>query len=77
MPSLNDILREIEHLSDDERRILMDYMKRIEAQRSEDAAKPQRKQLFGRYRGQVYMADDFDAELPDSFWLGDDRAVSP
>jgi len=27
---------------------------------------------LGRYRGQFWMADDFNDELPDSFWLGDD-----
>jgi len=25
----------------------------------------------GLFRGKVWMADDFDAPLPDSFWLGE------
>ncbi len=25
----------------------------------------------GEYAGKIRMADDFDAPLPDSFWLGD------
>jgi antitoxin (DNA-binding transcriptional repressor) of toxin-antitoxin stability system len=26
-----------------------------------------------RYAGKVWMAEDFDAPLPDSFWLGDEE----
>ncbi|MEL6493400.1 MAG: hypothetical protein AAFQ95_25955 [Cyanobacteria bacterium J06621_3] len=35
----------------------------------ENAAKPPRK--FGQFRGQIQVADDFDAPLPDEFWLGE------
>lgn len=31
------------------------------------------KRVFGQFQGQLSIADDFDAELPDSFWLGDDK----
>ncbi len=30
------------------------------------------KRVFGQFRGKVHMADDFDAELPEEFWLGKD-----
>jgi len=26
--------------------------------------------VFGEYKGQIWMSDDFDAPLPDDFWLG-------
>ena len=26
---------------------------------------------FGQFRGLIQIADDFDAPLPDSFWLGE------
>ena len=29
------------------------------------------KRIFGQFRGKVHMADDFDAELLDAFWLGE------
>jgi hypothetical protein len=29
-----------------------------------------RKRTFGQFHGQITMAEDFDAELPDKFWLG-------
>ena len=28
---------------------------------------------FGEYRGKIEIADDFDAPLPESFWLGGGR----
>ncbi len=26
--------------------------------------------IFGEYKDQIWMSDDFDAPLPDDFWLG-------
>ncbi len=31
-----------------------------------------RKRVFGQYRGKIHLSDDFDAPLPDDFWLGRD-----
>ncbi|HRJ43795.1 MAG TPA: hypothetical protein PL105_18050 [Caldilineaceae bacterium] len=28
----------------------------------------------GLFAGQIWMSDDFDDPLPDSFWLGDDES---
>ena len=27
------------------------------------------KRQFGRFKGKIHMADDFDVPLPDEFWL--------
>jgi hypothetical protein len=36
-------------------------------------AESRRRSLLGSHPGWVtYIADDFDAELPDSFWLGEE-----
>lgn len=45
-------------------RVIVLYDDRLEAQRRTP-------RQFGRYRGQICMADDFDAPLPDSFWTGE------
>ena len=29
-----------------------------------------RERVFGQYRGKIHISDDFDAPLPDEFWLG-------
>jgi len=32
-----------------------------------------KKRVMGLHRGQGWMSDDFTAELPDSFWIGEDE----
>ncbi len=32
-----------------------------------------RDSLFGLYEGKIQMSDDFDDELPESYWLGDSQ----
>lgn len=32
----------------------------------------QQERILGLHRGEIWMSDDFDDELPDEFWLGDD-----
>lgn len=34
---------------------------------------PMKKRTPNLHAGQVWMSDDFDDELPDSFWLGEDE----
>ncbi len=36
-----------------------------------DKGKPPKRRL-GMCEGRVFMSEDFDDELPDSFWLGED-----
>jgi len=31
-----------------------------------------KKRILGLHAGQIWIADDFDAPLPDSFWLGEE-----
>jgi antitoxin (DNA-binding transcriptional repressor) of toxin-antitoxin stability system len=35
--------------------------------------KARKARTFGEYRGKIEIADDFDAPLPESFWLGGGR----
>ena len=32
-----------------------------------------KKRIFGQYKGRIHISEDFDAPLPDSFWLGEDE----
>lgn len=36
------------------------------------APQPVKERVFGLTKGTFTMSDDFDDELPDEFWLGDD-----
>lgn len=33
----------------------------------------QKERVLGLREGQVWISDDFDEELPDSFWLGEEK----
>ena len=37
-----------------------------------EESKPLKKREFGGLEGKIHIADDFDDELSDSFWLGKD-----
>ena len=37
------------------------------------ATPPKAPRVPGLHAGEVWIADDFDAPLPDSFWLGEDE----
>lgn len=37
----------------------------------QDLPVPKGKRRFGQFRGEITIADDFDAPLPDEFWHGD------
>ena len=39
--------------------------------KQDDAALQQKQRTVGEYMGKIWMADDFTAPLPDSFWLGE------
>ena len=43
----------------------------IESQTNGEASAP-KKRIAGLGRGTMQMSDDFDAPLPDSFWLGEE-----
>ncbi len=38
------------------------------SQPKEDETQAQR--VFGEYKGEIWVSDDFDVPLPDEFWLG-------
>jgi hypothetical protein len=40
---------------------------------NETASPVSKKRVFGQFREQLSIADDFDDELPINFWLGDDK----
>lgn len=37
---------------------------------SQSSAQKAQARTFGEYKGQIWVSDDFDAPLPDDFWLG-------
>lgn len=43
-----------------------------EKKRREQAKPPLKERVFGMYEGQGWVSDDFNDELPDEFWFGED-----
>ncbi len=65
--SLTELLPIVNTLSDSERLELMNLLvKQFAEQPSRSQVQPiSRKDLFGIWRGEIWMADDFDAPLDD------------
>ena len=65
-------LAEIEHAADalppEEFAILLEHL----SKRSRSMGVPPRERVAGLHPGAIVMAPDFDAPLPDEFWLGKD-----
>lgn len=72
MSNLTSVIEQIKQLTDAERQQLVDYLQSEQAK--SEPPKP-KKRVIGLHEhlGKGWMADDFDDELPDSFWLGEDE----
>ena len=70
LPQLAEALKEI---GEDEAIILTENGRKIGVAKSEEEiTQNAKKRVWGTHPNAVsYIADDFDAELPDSFWLGE------
>lgn len=67
MTDLQDLFETVEHLPDDDKIELLKHLQRL-IKPSQD--KP-RQRILDLHKGMVVIADDFDDELPDSFWFGE------
>jgi len=45
------------------------HLKNLVAHKSSN--EPSKKRTVGEYVGKIHISDDFDAPLPDEFWLGE------
>lgn len=71
--TVDTVLNQVEHLSFDEKLLLLERLAssvRIESKDTPSTLKKPR--VLGLREGQMWMADDFDAPLPDSFWFGEE-----
>lgn len=48
----------------------------VHVEPAEPSAVPPQPFTFGLHQGQIWMSDDFDAPLPDSFWLPVNQSAS-
>jgi len=48
---------------------------REKKRKNQTAAEPRKERVFGMYDGQGWISDDFNDELPDEFWFGEDFGI--
>lgn len=75
MSDLQTLFQEVDNLSPDEIKQLYDYIVKnhVEFVPVKPLESPLKKRILGLHAhlGEAWMSDDFDDELPDSFWLGE------
>ncbi len=71
----DDLLKVIEKLSPEQKRILREHLEAEEAiETISDTQKPPLKErTLNLHPGAIWTSDDFDDPLPDEFWLGEDN----
>ena len=71
MLELQEVIENIMALPLDKKAYLAEILLRdIDTRKTESAVIPG-KRTFGEYIGKIEMSDDFNAPLPDEFWLGE------
>jgi len=77
MADLQELIRAVDELNVSEVRQLYDHIVETRGQilnaPEQVRSRPRVLGLF-EHTGETWMSDDFDDELPDSFWLGEDEA---
>ena len=48
---------------------------REKERKKQPETKPKKKRVFGMYQGQGWISDDFNDELGDKFWFGEDFGI--
>jgi mRNA-degrading endonuclease RelE of RelBE toxin-antitoxin system len=69
-----DVETALNSLSPEQRQQVFDFVAFLYQQQNNNvkaAPLPKQPRHFGQYRGRISMSEDFDAPLPDSFWLGE------
>jgi hypothetical protein len=69
MINLNDVLTTVDALTDEQKLVVIEHLRRSTEKSSET---PQHARIFNMHSGAMNMSDDFDDELPESFWFGEE-----
>jgi Protein of unknown function (DUF2281) len=68
------VIADLELLSGEQLQQVFDFVAFLAQQRTvavKNSEVPKHQRVFGQYQGRISMSEDFDAPLPDSFWLGE------
>lgn len=70
MPELQEVIDSVMALPLDEKAYLAEVLLKDINTRKTKLKGISQERTFGEYIGKIEMSDDFDAPLPDEFWLG-------
>lgn len=77
MTTVDDVIAVARQLSPAEQLEIIQALSRALQQHAEAAVRPSntasRERVLGLHQGQVWVSDDFNDELPDEFWFGDNN----
>lgn len=78
--TVEDLLEKLQKLLPDKQQQVLAFVEFLLFQQAQSiqppisvevAALTPKQRVFGQYRGQIWMSDDFNDPLPDEFWLGE------
>ncbi len=76
MSEMETLFEQVDQLTPDEIKQLYDYIVKnhVEFVPVKAQTEPQKKRILGLHAhlGEAWMSDDFDDELPDEFWFGEE-----
>jgi hypothetical protein len=67
MTDLDTLYHAVDELSPEEKRKLVEYIQQGKVVQSQPVHR-----VIGLHPNAIWMSEDFDEELPDSFWLGEE-----
>ena len=67
--TLRELFETVEQLPDDEKQLLLEFLRK-QLDSSEKVVLQNR--ILSLHRGAFSISEDFNDELPDSFWLGEE-----
>lgn len=65
MMTLQDVKNAIDRLTPEQKQQVLEYL-----QQSDEGQQEPKERVFGLHKGNIWISDDFDDELPLEFWLG-------
>jgi Protein of unknown function (DUF2281) len=74
MSTIESIVRELEKIPEPMQRSLLAFIHSLDKSLSTNDRSPSisSPRILGLNRGAMKMSDDFDEQLPDEFWLGEE-----